>query len=228
MQRYAKINTKNNREIVLLKGLPCIWGKCAFCDYIHDNSLDMEECINFNKEILKMVTGEFKQLEIVNSASVFELPGETLAHIKKTAIKKGIEKLYFESYFHYKNRLNEIRDFFGIPIVFKCGIETFDHSFRNQVLNKGIFINSPLEVSEHFESVCIMIGIQGQTKEMIKKDIEIANKYFDHVCINVYVNNSTAIKADPELIKWFKEEFANLENLDKIEILWNNTDFGIG
>ena len=30
MDRYSKVINKNLREIVLLKALPCIWGKCAF------------------------------------------------------------------------------------------------------------------------------------------------------------------------------------------------------
>ena len=40
MDRYSKVINKNLREIVLLKALPCIWGKCAFCDYIDDNGKD--------------------------------------------------------------------------------------------------------------------------------------------------------------------------------------------
>lgn len=38
LDRYNVIDNKNNREIVLLKSFPCVWGKCAFCDYIEDNS----------------------------------------------------------------------------------------------------------------------------------------------------------------------------------------------
>ena len=33
MERYNKITNKNPREIVLLKGRPCAWGKCRFCDF---------------------------------------------------------------------------------------------------------------------------------------------------------------------------------------------------
>ena len=37
MVRYSKVTAKNQREIVLLKGRPCVWGRCAFCDYTLDN-----------------------------------------------------------------------------------------------------------------------------------------------------------------------------------------------
>ena len=43
MERYNKITNKNPREIVLLKGRPCAWGKCRFCDYIEDNSRDVQD-----------------------------------------------------------------------------------------------------------------------------------------------------------------------------------------
>ena len=41
--RYSKILEKNQREIVLLKSFPCSYGKCSFCNYINDNSLNEDE-----------------------------------------------------------------------------------------------------------------------------------------------------------------------------------------
>lgn len=41
-ERYSRITAKNQREICLLRGFPCAWGKCAFCDYIEDNGRDRE------------------------------------------------------------------------------------------------------------------------------------------------------------------------------------------
>lgn len=52
MERYNKITNKNPREIVLLKGRPCAWGKCRFCDYIEDNSRDVQEMNALNQEVL--------------------------------------------------------------------------------------------------------------------------------------------------------------------------------
>ena len=74
MNRYAKIEEKLKREIVLLKGRPCFWGKCTFCDYIEDNTMNMDDAVRENREILENVTGEFGVLECINSGNVFELP----------------------------------------------------------------------------------------------------------------------------------------------------------
>ena len=89
-------------------------------------------------------------------------------------------------------------------------------------------ITSISEILEDFDSPCLMVGIQGQTKEMIRKDIEILTKYFDHGTINIYRNNSTPIKRDEELIKWFDEEYHDLKNNRKYDYLGIPTDFGVG
>lgn len=230
MQRYNRIVDKNPREIVLLKSRPCTWGRCFFCDYIDDNSTEEKESIiQFNKKVLENVTGEFKQLEVINSASVFELPMECLKDIKDKVLEKEIQTIYFESHYSYRHRLDEIRDFFkGIEIIFKCGIETFDNDFRNKYLRKGANFKDYKEVSKYFSSICLMVGIKGQTKDMIRNDMEILVNNFEKGCINIYVENTTPVKRDEELISWFKREFGYLEDNPNIEILWNNTDFGVG
>ncbi len=228
MVRYSKVTAKNRREIVLLKGRPCIWGRCAFCDYTLDNDEDEASMVEFNRNVLRQITGEFGVLEVINSGSVFELPAQTLAELRGIVQEKGIKKLFFEVYWCYRERLSEIEDYFQVPIIFKNGVETFDDDFRNRVLKKGTVFSGPEEVAQYFKSICLMVGIQGQSKEMIDRDMEYLQKYFEYGCVNMYVNNTTKIKEDPQIAAWFKEKYAYLEADPKIEVLWNNTDFGVG
>ena len=228
MDRYSKIINKNLRELVLLKALPCIWGKCAFCDYIDDNDDNIAEINKLNKEVLNNITGEFGVLEVINSGSCFEIPRESLEYIKKIVVEKKIKKLFLESHWCYKNRLQEMRDFFGIEIIFKIGVETFDNSFRNLVLNKNANFKTVDEVKESFQSVCLLVGIKGQTKEMIKRDINLVLENFKYATINVFINNTTDVKRDEELVQWFTDNFKYLEDYQYIEVLYNNTDFGVG
>nr|WP_317283700.1 radical SAM protein [uncultured Sellimonas sp.] len=228
MDRYSKITNKNQREIVLLKGHPCVWGKCRFCDYIDDNSRDTDAIVQLNREILSSITGEFGVLEVINSGSCFELPKQTLEDIRKIVQEKGIKKLFFEAHWIYKNRLDEMREFFGIPIIYKTGAETFDYDFREHYLNKHADFKDAEELSRYFDSPCLMVGIKGQTKEMIRYDIECLKKYFRLGTINVFTNNTTDVKRDDELIKWFLKEYRYLEDDPSIEVLYENTDFGVG
>ncbi len=60
MQRYSEIKQKQKREIVLLKGAPCAWGRCTFCDYIDDNESDAAQCNEINNQVLSLVTGKYR------------------------------------------------------------------------------------------------------------------------------------------------------------------------
>ena len=228
MERYNRITNKNCREIVLLKAFPCARGKCSFCDYTDDNSKDERAMIALNSEILSRVTGEFGVLEVINSGSCFELPTQTLEQIRTIIREKQIRLLYFESHWMYRKKLQEMKDYMGIPILFKIGVESFDYNFREKILNKHADFHTPQEVAEYFDSPCIMVGIKGQTKEMIAQDIQYMKQYFKRGTVNVYTNNTTNIRRDDELVQWFMRTYAYLEKDPMIEVLYENTDFGVG
>jgi hypothetical protein len=227
-ERYSKITNKNQREICLLQAFPCAWGKCSFCDYIDDNSRDRASMVKLNSEVLKHVTGEFGVLEVINSGSCFELPEETLEEIIQVIKDKKIQRLFFESHWIYRKHIAAMRERMPVPITFKIGVETFDYDFRQNVLNKNADFHSPEEVAQYFDSPCLMVGVQGQTKEMIAKDIEILKKYFRLGTVNVYNNNTTPIKRDDALVRWFMEEYRWLLDDPAVEVLYEITDFGVG
>lgn len=228
--RYNKITDKHQREIVLLKSFPCKYGKCSFCNYIEDNSLDEKEIDNVNMEVLKEITGEYGVLEVINSGSVFELTPKTLEEIKRVVIEKNIKVLYFEIYYGYIKRLEEIKKYFsGVEIRFRMGVETFDNEFRIKVYNKNFVMEEDAiaEVNKKLFSVCLLVCVKGQTREMIEKDIEIALKNFKGVTINIFINNGTIIERDDELVKWFIEKYSYLTSDDRVELLLDNKDLGV-
>ena len=228
--RYNKIENKHRREIVLLKSFPCKYGKCSFCNYIEDNSIDENEINKVNLEVLKEITGEYGVLEVINSGSVFELPKQTLAEIKKIVIEKNTKTLYFEIYYGYTKRLNEIRNYFeGIDIRFRMGLETFDNEYRIKGYNKNFTLNENqlIELGKEVYSVCLLICTKGQTKEMIKRDIELGLKYFKGITINIFIDNGTIVKRDNELVKWFIENYSYLINDERVELLIDNKDLGV-
>lgn len=111
MERYSKILEKRRREIVLLRGSGCVYKKCTFCDYHADRCSSEDENFALNSRILSGVTGEFGDLEVINSGSVFELDGKTMELIKSICRKKGISTIHFESHYLYKKK---------IPVLMIC------------------------------------------------------------------------------------------------------------
>lgn len=230
MERYSTIDKKYKREIVLLKARPCRWGKCRFCDYIEDNEIDEEKIDQINKEVLKKVTGKYGVLEVIDSASFFELTENTKKMIKEIVNEKNIHTLFFECHWIYRNKVHEIREYFkNQKIIIKTGVESFDNDFRENYLKKGAGFKDYKEVLKYFDSPCLMVGIKGQTKEMIDRDMEIILNNFPHATVNVFNENSTDVKRDDELVNWFLKKYHDkLKENPKIDYLYNITDFGVG
>jgi len=228
--RYNKIQDKHRREIVLLKSFPCAYGKCSFCNYIEDNSLDENSMNIINRDTIKNITGEFGVLEVINSGSVFELTDETMKMIKDVVYEKNIKIIYFEIYYGYLKRLDEIRKLFpGVEVRIRMGLETFDEDFRINHYNKNFKLNENILklLGKEIYSICLLVCTKGQTKEMIDRDIELGLKYFKNITLNIFIDNGTIVKRDENLVKWFIEKYSYLQDDDRVELLINNKDLGV-
>ena len=230
MERYSTIDKKYKREIVLLKARPCRWGKCRFCDYIEDNEINEEKIDKINKKVLRKITGKYGVVEVIDSASFFELTEKTKKMIKEIVDEKNIHTLFFECHWIYRNKVHEIREYFkNQKIIIKTGVETFDNDFRENYLKKRAGFKDYKEVLKYFDSPCLMVGIKGQTKDMVDRDMDIILNNFNHVTVNVFNNNSTDVKRDDKLVDWFLNKYhQRLISNEKIDYLYNITDFGVG
>ena len=230
MQRYSVIDNKRKREIVLLRGRGCVYKKCAFCDYYLDSCQDEAANFEINKDTLDKVSGVYGDLEIINSGSVFELDGATLDYIDRVCKEKGIKTLHFEAHHLYRSRIPQLRERFkDFELKLKLGLETFDYYLREEVLRKGIDESDPQLISSGFDEVNLLFGLSGQGAESMQKDIQLALQNFERVCVNIMCDNSTAIKPDKKVIEEFMQ-FIYPKYIDdqRVDILINNTDFGVG
>ena len=230
MQRYSEITEKRPREIVLLRGFGCAYKRCAFCDYHADCSTNVAENFALNSDVLARVTGKYSELEVINSGSVFELDGRTLSLIRSLCAEKGIKTLHFEAHYMYRNRLDEMRRFFGgTEVLFKLGVETFDFDLRERVLTKGIGERDPHLIAAGFDEGNFLFGLAGQTAESMARDIELGLDCFKRICVNIMCENTTEIKPDLAVIDEFMREVYPAYNDDsRVDILIHNTDFGVG
>ena len=233
MERYSIIRDKMPREFVLLQGTGCRWRRCEFCDYHSDVSDDPFEV---NRQVLEQVTGEYGVLDVINSGSVFELDDRTVELLRRIIVEKKIHTLWCEMHWMYRNRLEQFaqRILDGVSnsqlsIKFRCGVETFDGELRKR-WNKGVPEGVTAEdVARYFQGVCLLCCTEGETRERIVHDIELARKHFEYFSVNVFCNNTTKIKRDQALVDWFVSEvYPTIKDDPRIEVLIDNTDLGVG
>ena len=183
-----------------------------------------------NREVLAQVQGVYGVLDVINSGSAMELDEQTVEMIKKVVKVKKIHTLWFEAHYMYRHKLAKFAEQFdGVEVKFRCGVESFDGQLREQ-WKKGITASVKAEdVAKYFQGVCLLCCTEGDSQERILRDIALAEQYFEYASVNVFCENSTTVKRDEELAKWFVEEvYPQLKASKKIEILINNTDLGVG
>lgn len=230
--RYSVITGKNPREIVMLRGSGCRYLRCKFCDYHLDSSKDEAENFLINQEALDKVTGIYGSLEVINSGSFPELDARTMAQIEQVCLDRGINSLRFEVHWMYRKHVPAWREHFaalGIALKIKMGVETFDDHFRKHVFDKGMEGVTPEEIAGVADEVCLLFGISGQTIDSMTGDIETGLRYFERICINIMVENSTKIHPDESVIAEFvRELYPKYVDDPRVDILLENTDFGVG
>ncbi|MCI9137683.1 MAG: radical SAM protein [Lachnospiraceae bacterium] len=230
--RYAVIHEKNPREIVMLRGRGCVWRRCRFCDYHLDSSADEDANFTLNQKQLEKVTGIYGKLEVINSGSFVDLDENTVSLIEEICIQRGICQVHFECHWRHREAIPAFRRRFAshnIELKIKIGVETFDSLFRESYLDKGIDTDSPEDIAVYFDEVCLLQGIPGQTAASMETDIQTGLTYFERVCVNIMQENKRPIKPDPGVIALFtKELYPKYIDNDRVDILMENTAFGVG
>ena len=226
LQRYSRIEHGMRREFLLLQGTGCRWRKCTFCDYHSDVSSDP---FAINREVLDMATGEYGVLDIINSGSAPEFDEETVGYIIRTVEEKGVRDLWFESHWMYRNILQGFASRFPCRVHFRTGVESFNPALRS-AWNKGIGEDvTPEMIREHFEGVCLLAGVKGQSAEDIMESVRIADMLFTYYSVNLFTPNTTATERDDELCRLFIEKLApEIRKSPRAEVLIENTDLGVG
>ncbi|MEY8763774.1 MULTISPECIES: hypothetical protein [Clostridium] len=223
LKRYGQVTKRLPREIVLLRGSGCFWGKCIFCDYHLDQDSSAFRNYKLNTEALKKVTGKYGILQVINSGSTSELDVCTVFEIMKLCREKGIKQIIFESHVRYEDNIKLFKErFYPIELKFIVGAETFDVDYRENVLNKDIGPRKAWDF-KNFDWVNLLFGMQGQSLEKLESDVKLALKYFERVTVNIFCENTTKVKRDNELVEKFynSELFKTLQTTyyNRVEVL---------
>ncbi len=224
--RYSEIDNGFRREFILLQGTGCRWRKCTFCDYYLDESADP---FAVNEPVLRKVTGKYGVLDVINSGSAMEFDERTVRLIAETVREKGISDLWFEAHWIYRSQLAAFSENFPCRVHYRIGVESFNPELRLR-WNKGIGRDvTPEMIRKYFEGVCLLAGMEEQTKKDITDSVEIAERLFDYYSVNLFCPNSSKEKRNEELARVFTEELApSIAKSPKAEVLVENTDLGVG
>ncbi len=232
LTRYSEITEKNKREILLLRGSGCKWRRCTFCDYHLDFSLNEDSNYELNRVEIEKITGKYGRLEVINSGSFVDLDDRTMQHILDKCKEKEINQIHFECHWMHRAEIAALRETFamsGIETKIKIGVETFDNTYRETILHKGIDETNPAKIAAYFDEVCLLFGLDGQSETSMKYDIEMGLSHFERVCINIMVENTTKIKPNLSVIDTFVKKLYPLYiDNERVDILIDNTDFGVG
>ncbi len=203
--RYCITDDKLKREVVLLKGRYCKWRKCTFCDYWADGSQDQQELDQVNYAELDKITGETGVLEVINSGSIFELPKRHIERIQQIIKDKNIHTFIYEAHYLYHKKVAQFNAQFEVErIIAKTGLETYHDDFRENYLKKG-FANPLDQAYLHslFNGVNLLVGVKGQSIEMIERDLRLATQHMDLIIVNIFTANVRDIEIDEALIEQF-------------------------
>lgn len=232
-ERYSFINDKNPREIVLLRGSGCRWRRCRFCNYHLDFSSDQAANDALNLEVLRHVTGKSGVLEMINSGSFCDLSETTLNAIIQTCEAHHIQRLHVECHWNDRVAIAPFRERLaahGITLKVKGGVETFDGNFRERVFDKGIPPETTAdELAAFFDECCLLFGVEGETLSQMQQDVATGLAHFERICINLMIDNGSPVKRDENVVNLFMNEiYPSIQDDPRVDVLLNNTDFGVG
>ncbi len=161
---------------------------------------------------------------------MFELDERTLALIKQICEQRHIHTLHFEAHWLYRARIAALREQFApLTLKMKLGLESFDYDLREGALKKGIAERDPERIAQGFDEANFLVGITGQSVESLRRDFELGLALFERICVNVMCPNTTDVKPDAQVIAAFMEQlYPALEADPRVDVLVNNTDFGVG
>lgn len=232
-ERYSFIADKNPREIVLLRGSGCRWKRCRFCNYHLDFSHDQTANDTLNLDVLTHVQGKSGVLEVINSGSFSDLSQTTLNAIMECCVSHHIRQLHVECHWNDRAAIAPLRQKLSannISLKVKGGIETFNGEFREHIFDKGIPVEtSPAELAKYFNECCLLFGVEGETLSQMQQDVDTGLAYFERICINIMIDNGTAVKRSEDVVKLFMTHiYPKVKDNPRVDVLLNNTDFGVG
>ncbi|MCE4614365.1 MAG: hypothetical protein F7B60_02375 [Desulfurococcales archaeon] len=185
------------RLIIILRGFPCSYGKCTFCPFIVEQSLNTNKVVFENREIISQALKEKEEykperIAVFNGGSFHELPYDTIEKLAPLA-KDMVFEIEERSEFITLESVKALLDYYHPDLlVMRIGFETFLEDIREGVLNKGMPDSElkrvvqvrieaqnkgwPIEIWSY-----LLFGMKGIPEESVSESLRAFKKIFDGV-----------------------------------------------
>ncbi len=193
-----KVDDKlGKRLVMILKGFPCSWGRCSFCPFALEQSIDMGDVITTNRRIIDEALrvaegGDIRRVAIFNGSSFHELPYDTIERLRALAGERMFE-IESRSEYVTLSSMKALLDYYGPErLIIRIGFEVYDEDIREKLLVKGmpdtelrrihelrdegVKLGLPVEIW-----VYVLFGIEFIPEEKVVESVNMFRRMFDGV-----------------------------------------------
>ncbi|AEM39656.1 hypothetical protein Pyrfu_1802 [Pyrolobus fumarii 1A] len=183
--------------MLVLQGFPCSWGRCTFCPFGLEQSVNISEVIEKNRgvirEALKLLDScRPTRVSVFNGSSFYELPVDTLAALRPLTEGRVVDIEVRPEYVTLDTLKWTIEVLGAKMLVVRVGFEVWDEKLRNEYLRKGIPQSEVQRVAQVAREaklrglpvkmlVYVLFGIEGVPEEEVIRSVREYNKLFDGV-----------------------------------------------
>jgi len=218
-----------NRLVLILKSYPCSWGKCVFCPFALEQSVNIKEIIRENTAIIeealmKLREEDVGRVAVFNGSSFHELPLDTVLKLRPLARGRVFEVEERSEYVTEDAIEGIIELMRPKELVIRVGFEVWDEGLREGYLRKGMPNSEVYRLAELRRRlkargmplkiyVYVLFGIEGIPKEKVVESVKVFKELFDGVIAikyRKYLPNHPDETSVSDELKEFLEKNADL------------------
>ncbi len=185
------------RLVVILRGLPCAWGRCTFCPFALEQSSSLARVIGDNREIIARALAEVERepvdrVAVFNGGSFHELPYDSVERLRPLARGRVFEVEERSEYVTLES-LRALVDYYRPrKLVVRVGFESALEEIREGLLRKGMpdsemhrlsmlrlearRLGLPVEVWTY-----LLFGMEGIPEDSVIESLRVFRRLFDGV-----------------------------------------------
>ncbi len=130
------------RLVIILKGYPCSWGRCTFCPFVIEQSVNIRDIIETNRVVInearKLLREGCDRVAVFNGGSFHELPFDSAVRLVPIAEGRVFEVEERPEFIDESSVKALLKMYSPRKLVIRVGFEVLDEGLRERFLRKGM------------------------------------------------------------------------------------------